>query len=78
MRQPLNSIEPEPQKPLLPIALDMFMFQLHYVKQPPTSNVLVLMPLCVVWERPGMCACVCPSTVGEITVLPERSHFSAG
>lgn len=45
-----NSIKPEPRKPLLPLALDVFMFQLHYVKQPPTYNVFVWMPLCVVSE----------------------------
>lgn len=33
-----RSIKPEPRKPLLLLALDMFMFQLCYVKQPPTPQ----------------------------------------
>lgn len=40
-----RSIKPEPWKPLLALALDMFMFQLHHVKQPPTYNVFVWVPL---------------------------------
>lgn len=75
-----GSIKPEPRKPLLPLALDMFMFQLHYVKQPPTHNVSVWVPLCKYGCRSvSVRVCVC---VWWIAVLPEwmvsRSHFSAG
>ncbi len=77
-----RSIKPEPRKPLLPLALDMFMFQLHYVKQPPTHNVFVWVPLCK-YECWSVSVCVSLSKrVWRITVLPERtvsrSHFSAG
>lgn len=53
-----RSIKPEPRKPLLPLALDMFMFQLHYVKQPPTHNVCVWVPLCK-YEFKSASVCVC-------------------
>lgn len=60
-----RSIKPEPRKPLLPLALDMFMFQLAYVKQPPTRNVFVWVLLCkygcrsvYVCVHVYMCACV--------------------
>lgn len=53
-----RSIKPEPRKPLLPLALDMFMFQLHYVKQPPTHSVSVWVPLCKYGCR-SVSVCVC-------------------
>lgn len=69
-----RSIKPEPRKPLLPLALDMFMFQLHYVKQPPTHNVFVWVPLCKCeWRSASVCVCL--SVVGEsLFFLSGRFH----
>lgn len=45
------SIKSEPRKPLLALVLDMFMFQLQHVKEPPTDDIFVWAPVCV-------CVCV--------------------
>lgn len=67
------SIKSEPRKPLLALVLDMFMFQLQHVKEPPADDIFVRAPVCV---------CVSVSEHGfRIGVLPERtvshSHFSS-
>jgi len=63
-----RSIKPEPWKSLLPLALDMFTFQPHNVKQPPHSQC----------ARARMC----PKCGWRIASLPEwmvsHPHFSAG
>lgn len=41
------SIKSEPRKPLLALVLDMFMFQLQHVKEPPTDDIFVWAPVCV-------------------------------
>lgn len=45
------SIKSEPRKPLLALVLDMFMFQLQHVKEPPADDIFVRAPACV-------CVCV--------------------
>lgn len=41
------SIKSEPRKPLLALVLDMFMFQLQHVMEPPTDDIFVWAPVCV-------------------------------
>lgn len=65
------SIKSEPRKPLLALVLDMFMFQLQHVKEPPTDDIFVWAPVCVSVSQRGF----------WIGVLPGRtashSHFSS-
>lgn len=48
------SIKSEPRKPLLALVLEMFMFQLQHVKEPPTDNIFVWVPLCVSMSKRGL------------------------
>lgn len=49
-----TSIKSEPRKPLLALVLDMFMFQLQHVKEPPTDSIFVWVPLCVSMSKRGL------------------------
>lgn len=48
------SIKPEPRKPLLALVLDMFMFQLQHLKEPPSDNISVWVPLCMTVSERGL------------------------
>lgn len=61
------SIKSEPRKPLLALVLDMFMFQLQHVKEPPADDIFVWEPVCV---------CLCPSMDSEsVFFLRGRFHI---
>lgn len=64
------SIKCEPRKPLLALVLDMFMFQLQYVKEPPTDDIFVWAPVCAC-----VCECLCPSMDSKSVFLRGRFHI---
>lgn len=47
------SIKSEPRKPLLALVLDMFMFQLQHVKEPPTDDIFARVPVFVSASQHG-------------------------